>query len=484
MEPYRHFGLSAPPFDGRPDPRFYYATAAHAETLATLQYAVHTRRSCTLVLGDSGSGKTLLGRLLTQSLAGQTGIAWIHGIGQPDNRTDIALCPANRLARADPFGPMNTREVALGEWLRVDPSAAQAGVVIVDNADGLRPHNWDDILSLVTRELRSPRTVALILFGLPGLVETLAGPNLVRLQRRVFRACRLGPLSRADVDGYVRHRLRVAALGVPRRAAGTTAGTEPGRHHGDAGPGSVAPEEIFTPAALDLVHRFSDGNPALLNQLCDNALVDAFADDRTEIDGRHIVATIHAITGGIRSRRYLPSPPTGAESAFAATRMAGGIVGPMVTAACRAESRLRRWSSEQARPAVDLADFVGEPCRWEADQPLPRVHTTEEPRRADPSVSGGSATSGAPSADATASQGPVAADTAAQPAAPDGTPAPPLDQRLRALEGRLAEALARVREARRRPYILPPPPRGPDPWPELSPVEPVSTPVGPDDPLP
>lgn len=503
IELYRHFGLSASPFDGRPDPRFYYATAAHAETLATLQYAVRTRRPCTLVLGDSGSGKTLLGRLLAQSLAGQTGIAWIHGIGQPDNRTDVTLCPANRLARADPFGPTNTREVALGEWLRVDPSAAQAGVVIVDNADGLRPHNWDDILSLVTREIRSPRTVALILFGLPGLVETLAGPSLVRLQRRVFRACRLSPLSRADVDGYVRHRLRVAALGAPRRPAGTAAGEEPGRYsagagpahvgaagtapgcpNADAGPGNVAPEEIFTPAALDLVHRFSDGNPALLNQLCDNALVDAFADDRTEIDGRHIVATIHAITGGIRSRRYLPSPPTGAESPFAATRMAGGIAGPMVTAACRAESRLRRWSSEQARPAVDLGDFIGEPRRWDADHPLPRVHTTEEPQRDDSGISGAAPTTGVPGADATTSQEPIAAGTTAQPAAPDGAPAPPLDQRLRALEGRLAEALARVREARRRPYILPPPPRGQTPWPELSPVEPVAMPVVPDDPLP
>ena len=467
IEPYRHFGLSAPPFDGRPDPRFYYATASHAETLATLQYAVRTRRTCTLVLGDSGSGKTLLGRLLTQSLAGQTGVAWIHGIGQPDNRTDVTLCPANRLARADPFGPTNTREVALGEWLRVDPSAAQAGVVIVDNADGLRPHNWDDILSLVTREIRSPRTVALVLFGLPGLVETLAGSNLVRLQRRVFRACRLSPLSRADVDGYVQHRLRIAAVGTlagGRRDAtsGAPAGAESGH---------VAPDGIFTAAALDLVHRFSDGNPALLNQLCDNALVDAFADDRTEIDGRHIVATIHAITGGIRSRRYLPSPVVGPRGRVSPTEWVAdrpAAAAPVVTAACRAEARLRRLSSAATQPSdgkplvADDETARQEPRPPYVDDPFDILGSTTLPE--EPEAAG-------------KAQGEL------HTTATDGA-APPLDQRLRALEGRLADALARVREARRRPYILPPPPRGQDPWPELSPVEPVSTPAGPDDPLP
>ena len=464
IEPYRHFGLSAPPFDGRPDPRFYYATASHAETLATLQYAVRTRRTCTLVLGDSGSGKTLLGRLLTQSLAGQTGVAWIHGIGQPDNRTDVTLCPANRLARADPFGPTNTREVALGEWLRVDPSAAQAGVVIVDNADGLRPHNWDDILSLVTREIRSPRTVALILFGLPGLVETLAGSTLVRLQRRVFRACRLSPLSRADVDGYVQHRLRIAA-----------AGTESGH---------VAPDGIFTAAALDLVHRFSDGNPALLNQLCDNALVDAFADDRTEIDGRHIVATIHAITGGIRSRRYLPSPAVGPRGRVSPTECLAdrpAAAAPVVTAACRAEARLRRLSSAVTQPRVEPIECVVAPQPSDGKPLVPDDETArQEPRP--PSVDDPFDILGS----TTLPEEPEAAGKAQEELrspATDGA-APPLDQRLRALEGRLADALARVREARRRPYILPPPPRGQDPWPELSPVEPVSMPVGPDDPLP
>lgn len=469
IEPYRHFGLSAPPFDGRPDPRFYYATAAHAETLATLQYAVRTRKTCTLVLGDSGSGKTLLGRLLARSIAGQTGIVWVHGLGQPDNRTDATLCPANRLARADPFGPTNARETTLSDWLRIDPGAAQAGVVVVDNADGLRPHNWEDILSLVTREIRPVRPIALLLFGLPALVDTLAGQNLLRLQRRVFRACRLNPLTRADVDGYVPHRLRMAA-------APMTAGTVPPV----AKP--IAPAEVFTAAALDLVHRFSEGNPALLNQLCDNALVDAFADDRTQIDGRHIVATIHAITGGIRSRRYLPSPPAGGESAFAATRLAGGVTGPMVTAACRAESRLRRLSSQRGRATVDLTDLIGEPYRrapdapdgpggddpfltTAADSPGPNTEHSD-----DPSVAGESPANGTPGAAPT--------DPAAS--------APPLDQRLRALEGRLADALARVREARRRPYILPPPPLRNDPWPDPSTVEPHSagvTPLGSEDDL-
>jgi general secretion pathway protein A len=264
MEAYKHFGLNAPPFEGRPDPRFFHAAVAHAETLATLQYALHAGKSCTLVLGDSGSGKTLLGRVLLERSAGRATAAWMHGIGQPPGQTAVTLCSFGRPERPAPLGHGGPDESVLADWARTLPRSGHPTLLIVDNADGLRKDNWEDILALVTREIRAPRSLSLVLLGLPSLVDTLAGPGLVRLQRRLFRTCTVARLTAEEVAAYVRHRLTMAG----------------GRN-----------QQVFTPGALDLIHRFTDGNPALINQLCDNAMVDAFG-EIGRASGRERVFTV------------------------------------------------------------------------------------------------------------------------------------------------------------------------------------------------
>lgn len=281
MEAYQHFGLSSPPFDGTPDPRFFYCAPTHSETLATLEYAIHSRKSCTLVLGESGSGKTLLGRVLAQRGIGAASLLWVHGIGQPDNHTDVVVCPPGSMQRSDPFNPRRVVDSTLGEWIRAHLATCGPTVAVVDNGDALREHNWEDILTLVTREVRASQPISIVVFGLPCLLDTFSGPGFVRLQRRVFRTCQLTRLTGQDVVAYVRHRWTMAG--------------------GDE-------TEVFTSAALGLIHRFSDGNPALVNQLCDNAMLDAFSEERDRIDARDVVATLHAITGRTEQRRCLPDP--------------------------------------------------------------------------------------------------------------------------------------------------------------------------------
>lgn len=281
MEAHQHFGLSVPPFDGTPDPRFFYCAPSHSETLATLEYAVHSGKRCTLILGESGSGKTLLGRVLAHRGLRTAGLLWIHGVGQPDGSTEMTVCPSGDLQRPIPMGTRHLVQSSLGEWIRTRLPTCGPTVVIVDNADALRDHNWEDLLALATRELRTSHPVSVVLLGLPNLLEILSDPKLVRLQRRVFRTCHLARLTGQDVVAYVRHRWTVAG--------------------GDQA-------EVFTSAALGLIHRFSDGNPALVNQLCDNAMLDAFSEERHRIDARDVVATLHAITGRTEQRRCLPEP--------------------------------------------------------------------------------------------------------------------------------------------------------------------------------
>lgn len=382
----QHFGLRLPPFEGKPDPRFYVPNPTHGEALATLQYAVHAAKACTVVLGESGSGKTLLGRLLAQGVAERSGVLWVHGIGQPPDQTEVTVCPPGALAGDEPRRGAHLEESSLARWIRGHMSRSAPVLLIVDNADGLRDHNWEDILAVVTREIRAPRPLSVVLLGLPGLAHRLAGAQLVRLRRRIFRTCQLARLTRDELGQYVRQRL-------------VTAGAADGA-------------ALFTPAALDLIHRLSGGNPALINQICDNAMVDAFGDDRTQIDGPHILATIQAITGGLARTPVLPAatPPA-----------PGGLPAPAIPENWRTPAGLRMLTGPApAAPAPDTPPLEVEIA-----------------------------------ARAGISDGPP-------PAAP-GVTYVPLDQRLRALEQRLSEALARVRVARTQRVPVPP---APDPAPE------------------
>jgi general secretion pathway protein A len=279
MEAYQHFGLSTPPFDGAPDPRFFFHATSHAEALATLEYAIHAGKPCTLAIGESGSGKTLLGRVLAQRGVGAASLLWIHGIGQSGDRTDVAIFPPADLRRSNPLKPRQVVDSTLGEWIRTRLAKSAPAVIVVDNADALREHNWQDILALLTREAHAMQPISLVLFGLPDLLSVLSDPELVRLQRRVFRTCSLARLTGPDVSAYIRHRWTVAGGGEAK---------------------------VFTSAALGLIHRFSDGNPALVNQLCDNAMLDAFSEERARIDARDVIATLQAITGRTEQRRCLP----------------------------------------------------------------------------------------------------------------------------------------------------------------------------------
>lgn len=371
MTAYQFFGLRVAPFDGRPDPRFFYRASGHAEALATLQYAVHAAKAGVVLLGDSGTGKSLLARQLADENGARRACVWVHGIGQPADHVDVTITPP----RSEDPAALGTIERPLREWWRQPVSAGDGTIVLVDNADGLNETHWNEIVGVVTRDQVAGRPLTVVLLGLPALATTLAAGRLARLRRRVFRTFMLGRLSAEETRAYITHRLTVAG-----------------------GPDARA---IFTEPALDLVHRLAGGNPALINQVCDNALIDAFGDERRQIDVTHIVGTIRAITGGLVRQPLLPSP----------TRRAYGGGGNGSTA---------------VEPDLAGADAnIGMP-----PTPPPVVER--------------------PAADVimTPPPGPAVERT--------------LDQRIRVLESNLNQALARIRTTRRPVLPSEPPPTVPD----------------------
>jgi general secretion pathway protein A len=270
MKPHQHFGLTRSPFELMPDPRVFCGVGGYGETLAALEYTVSAYRTCTIVLGESGSGKTLLARLAAARASKKTTVLWVYGIGQPENQTEISVYAPGALTK--PIPELAQGQTTLSQWVRCNQRLAEAPLLIVDDADELPAHGWRDLISLLSREIQFPRSVNLILFATPEFVDTLASPELTRLRRRVFRTCALGRLNRQQIAEYVE--CRVAAVG------------------GQA-------SRLFTAAAISHLLPLTKGNPGLINQVCDNALLEAFSQGRKRIASADVVAAARAIIGAL-----------------------------------------------------------------------------------------------------------------------------------------------------------------------------------------
>src|SRR5204862_3004839 len=63
-----HYGLTEPPFDITPNPRFLFYSAKHREAYNHLLYGIRERKGFVQLTGEVGSGKTTLCRAMLEKL--------------------------------------------------------------------------------------------------------------------------------------------------------------------------------------------------------------------------------------------------------------------------------------------------------------------------------------------------------------------------------------------------------------------------------
>lgn len=74
---HTHWGLHESPFRSSLDPQFFYQSPTHEEALARLHFLVEGRRRLGLLMGPTGSGKSLLLEVFAQRLR-RDGIPAVH----------------------------------------------------------------------------------------------------------------------------------------------------------------------------------------------------------------------------------------------------------------------------------------------------------------------------------------------------------------------------------------------------------------------
>ncbi len=125
-------------------------------------------------------------------------------------------------------------------------------VLIVDEAHDLSADTLEELRLLSNLETTEDKLIQIILVGQPELDKKLDSNELRQLKQRIALRAQLGALTAQQTKEYIEQRLRIA-------------GADPN-----------APP-IFSPEAVDSVYAYSRGYPRLINTICENALIGAYA---------------------------------------------------------------------------------------------------------------------------------------------------------------------------------------------------------------
>jgi general secretion pathway protein A len=255
----QYFGLRKNPFSMTPDPAFLFLTEQHREALVGLTYAITQRQGYVTLTGEVGTGKTtLLARVLQFLPPSKLQFSLImNPTLTPSEFLELALLD---FGVKDIPSSKARRIWILQNLLLKGEEEGKVSALIVDEAHRLSPEVLEEIRLLGNFEATDRKILQIVLAGQPELDVVLRRTDLRQLKQRISMRLFIRPLVREEVTKYIRHRWL--------RAGGE--------------------EPPFSPEALNRIAEVSRGVPRIINSLCDNALISAFAEGSARVNESHV----------------------------------------------------------------------------------------------------------------------------------------------------------------------------------------------------
>src|ERR1700728_1592070 len=278
------YQLREQPFGVTPDPRFLYFGPGHSEALASLIYAIESRRGFSAMVAEPGMGKTTLLFHLLETLRSTARTAFLFQT-EGDSR-DLLRGVLADLGIPTRSHDLSTLHEALNLALLEEMRAGRQVVVVLDEAQNLDEKSLESVRMLSNFETSTQKLMHIVLAGQPKLGERLAGPDLKQLRQRVSTVIGLSPFTPEETEAYIDWRLRTAGYQGP---------------------------PIFMPDAIDMICRVSKRIPQKINSLCFQALSIGFATKSRTIGSeimREVVEDLDPSTRSANRGRISTAMPT------------------------------------------------------------------------------------------------------------------------------------------------------------------------------
>ena len=256
-----HFGLREAPFGITPDTDFFYPCRSSQQALNTLLVALENGEGFIKIIGEVGTGKTMLCRKLLTTL---DETSWVSAYVPNPNLEPRALL----FAVAEELGlaiDQNMDQYRLLKRLGLtllDLARGRRRVVLCMDESQAMPLETLEVLRLMTNlETEKRKLIQVVLFGQPELDVRLASESVRQIRQRITFQQALEGLDEQEVGAYFAHRLRVAGYSGP---------------------------SLLSHGARRALYQASRGVPRLVNILSHKALLLLFGEDGAQLEHRHI----------------------------------------------------------------------------------------------------------------------------------------------------------------------------------------------------
>ncbi len=246
------FNLTREPFELTPDPAFLFPTKRHNEALAALYYGVRRHKGFVVLTGEVGTGKTLLLRCLLQLLKQSHDVAYAYLFNSTLSPTEFLQYILSKFGLRASGKNKGELLLDLGQFVISRGSKKLTTVLIVDEAHHLSEDVLEEVRLLTNLETSNEKLLQILLVGQPELDQKLDSVGLRQLKQRIALRSHLEPLGPSETREYVERRLQIAG-------ANSHAST------------------LFSAQAIAAVFRHSRGFPRVINTICENALINAYA---------------------------------------------------------------------------------------------------------------------------------------------------------------------------------------------------------------
>ncbi len=265
-----YFGFSEKPFTIAPNPRYLFMSPRHQEALAHMLYGMQGDGGVMVLTGEVGTGKTTICRRLLEQVPENTRIAYMINPKLTALELLASICDELHIKYPTPINSIKVLTDLINEHLLKQHGQGLHTVLIIDEAQNLDVSVLEQLRLLTNLETNEKKLLQIMLLGQPELADILQRNELRQLAQRITARYHLTPLNKSEINDYLKHRLAIAGNDNP---------------------------QLFPPAVVRLLYRYTKGVPRLINLIADRALLGAYSCESKKISLKILTQAMHEVCG-------------------------------------------------------------------------------------------------------------------------------------------------------------------------------------------
>ncbi len=246
-----YYGLTAKPFQLRPDPHFFFGSKGHNRAMAYLEYGLSQSEGFIVITGEVGAGKTTLVRNLFRRLESEKILA-AQIVNTHLDSDDILRMVAAAFELPYEDASKTALITRIEQVLQQCDQQGKRALLVVDEAQNLTPRAVEELRMLSNFQTTDRSLLQTFLLGQPEFRKTLLSDDMQQLRQRVIATYHLGPMDAEETRTYIEHRLHTV---------------------GWSGDPSLSDDAFAT------IYDYTGGIPRKINTLCDRLFLMGYLEE-------------------------------------------------------------------------------------------------------------------------------------------------------------------------------------------------------------